>query len=84
MNGSVAAGINRIINERGYVQRTIAMKSGFSEQQFSDMICGRKVIRADYLIPIARAMHVSIQDIYDAGEGQGGVSNGEGQVDGDA
>lgn len=67
MSGSVAAGIDRLIRENGYIQKAIAEKSGFTDQQFSDMICGRKVIRADYLVPIAKAMRVSIQDIYDAG-----------------
>lgn len=67
MSGSVAEGINKIMEENGYIQRIIAQKSGFTEQQFSDMLCGRKVIRADYLVPIAKAMRVTIQDIYDAG-----------------
>lgn len=67
MSGSVAAGIDKIIQDRGYIQKVIAEKAGFTDQQFSDMLCGRKVIRADYLIPIAKAMRVSIQEIYDAG-----------------
>ena len=67
MTGSVAYGIESIMEENGFVQRVIAEKSGFTEQQFSDMLRGRKVIRADYLVPIAKAMRVSIQDIYDAG-----------------
>ena len=67
MSGSVAAGIEKLIKEHGLIQRNIAAKAGFTEQQFSDMLCGRKVIRADYLVPIAQAMRVSIQDIYDAG-----------------
>lgn len=67
MTGSVAIGIEKIMKENGYVQKIVAEKSGFSEQQFSDMLCGRKIIRADFLVPIAKAMRVNIQDIYDAG-----------------
>lgn len=67
MTGSVAVGIDTIIREKGFIQSHIAKKSGFTDQQFCDMLKGRKVIRADYLVPIARAMGVSIQDIYNAG-----------------
>jgi len=69
MTGSVAAGIEKIIQEKGFVQGSIAAKSGFSNQQFCDMLKGRKIIRADYLVPIAKAMGVSVQDIFDAGKG---------------
>ena len=31
------------------------------------MLKGRKIIRADYLVPIAKALGVSVQEIYDAG-----------------
>ena len=67
MGGSVAAGIESIIREKGFIQGVIAKKAGFSDQQFSDMLKGRKVIRADYMVPIAKAMGVSVQEIYDAG-----------------
>ena len=74
MSGSVAAGIDKIMKDNGYIQKVIAQKAGFTDQQFSDMLCGRKVIRADYLVPIAKAMRVSVQDIYDAGMNKEAVS----------
>lgn len=67
MTGSVAFGIQSIIRQKGYIQGAIAEKAGFSDQQFSDMLYGRKVIRADFLVPIAKAMDVTIQEIYDEG-----------------
>lgn len=67
MTGSVAAGIERIIQDKGYIQGAIASKAGFTDQQFCDMLKGRKIIRADYLVPIAKALGVSVQEIYDAG-----------------
>lgn len=67
MAGSVAAGIEAIIREKGFIQGVVAAKAGFSDQQFCDMLKGRKVIRADYMVPIAKAMGVTVQDIYDAG-----------------
>lgn len=67
MSGSVAKGIERIIKDKGFIMSAIAQKSGFSAQQFSDMLNGRKIIRADYVTPIAKAMGVSVQEIFDAG-----------------
>ena len=67
MSGCVATGIAKILNEKGMTQRAVASRAGFTDQQFSDMLCGRKVIRAEYLPSIAKAMRVSIQEIFDAG-----------------
>lgn len=71
MNGSVAAGIRNIIQDKAYMQSEIARRAGFSTQQFNDMLHDRKIIRADYMIPIAKALSVSVQDIYDAGRMEG-------------
>lgn len=67
MTGSVATGIQNIIRERALMQSEIAKRAGFSTQQFNDMLHGRKVIRADYMVPISKALGVGVQDIYDAG-----------------
>ena len=67
MTGSVANGIRTIIEEKAYIQNAIAKRSGFSTQQFNDMLHDRKVIRADYVPNIAKAWGVSGQEIYDAG-----------------
>lgn len=68
MNGSVAVGIKNIIQNRAYMQSEIAKRAGFSSQQFNDMLHERKIIRADYMVPIANALGVSVQEIYDAGQ----------------
>jgi len=67
VSGSVAVGIKNIIQDRAYMQSEIARRAGFSSQQFNDMLHERKIIRADYMPPIARALGVSVQEIYDAG-----------------
>ena len=67
MSGSVAVGIKNIIQDRAYMQSEIAKRAGFSSQQFNDMLHERKIIRADYMVPIANALGVSVQEIYDAG-----------------
>lgn len=68
MRGSVAGGIQKIIKEKGLMQKYVAEKSGFTVQQISDMINGRKLILAEHLPKIANALGVSVMDIYIAGE----------------
>ena len=63
----IASGIKSILSERGFKQRCIAERAGYSEQQFSDMLNDRKTIKATDIMPIARALGGSVQDIYDAG-----------------
>lgn len=56
--------INVIIAKKGFLQKTIAIKAGFTEQQFSDMLNGRKVIRAEYIPVIAKALGVTPNDLF--------------------
>lgn len=67
MSNMVANGISRTIRKRGLRQRFVAEKAGFTEQQLSDMIKGRKTIKAEYLPAIATAIGVEISEIYAAG-----------------
>lgn len=63
----VAAGIKHLLIEKGLIQKAVASRAGFTPQQFSDMLNDRKTIKATDIIPISRAMGVSVQEIYDAG-----------------
>ena len=63
----IAAGIQHIMNERGLIQRAVAQRAGYTQQQFSDMMNDRKTIKATDIVPISRALGVSIQEVYDAG-----------------
>lgn len=63
----IASGIQHIMNERGLIQRAVAERAGYTRQQFSDMMNGRKTIKATDVVPIARALGVTIQEVYDAG-----------------
>lgn len=67
----VAQGIRILITEKGMIQKVVAQRAGFTQQQFNDMLNNRKVIRAIDLVPISSALGVEVQDIYDAGRGQG-------------
>ena len=56
--------INTLIAQKGLMQKAVALKAGFSEQQFSDMLNGRKVIRAEYIPLIAKALEVTPNDLF--------------------
>ena len=60
----VVTGIRLAMVARGMTQKSVAERSGFTEQQFSDMLNGRKVIRAEHLPPIAKALNVDINDLF--------------------
>lgn len=63
----IAMGIRNLINERGMIQRVVAERAGYTSQQFSDMLNDRKTIKAIDIVPISKALGVSVQEVYDAG-----------------
>lgn len=63
----IAAGITLLLSKSGLRQKYVADKAGYTQQQFSDMLHGRKTIKAADILPISRALGVTVQDIYDAG-----------------
>ncbi len=60
----VQQNIVRIIREKGYLKKGVAERAGFSEQQFSDMINGRKVIRAEMIPAITKALQVEPTELF--------------------
>lgn len=60
----IANNVGSIIESKGLYQRFVAEKAGFTQQQFSDMLNGRKVIRAEYIPRIADALGVNIGDLF--------------------
>lgn len=67
MESNVAIGIKRIMTEKGLLQKAVAARAGFSEQQLCDMLNDRKIIRADYLPAISKSLGVGIPEIYEKG-----------------
>ncbi len=59
----VAVGIRKKIVEKRLHQKTVASLAGFTEQQFSDMLNGRKIIKAYDLFRIADALGVEAADL---------------------
>lgn len=60
----IANNVGRIIENKGLYQRFVAERAGFTQQQFCDMLNGRKVIRAEYIPRIADALGVNISDLF--------------------
>lgn len=60
--------VMRIINERELKQKAVAEKAGYSKQQFSDMMNGRKIIKPCDALAIANALEVTMNDLYAAGK----------------
>lgn len=60
--------IVRIIEEKGLVKKGVAKRAGMTQQALSDIIAGRKVIRADMVPPIAKALNVGIAELFEDDE----------------
>ena len=61
---SIARNIEMVIAEKGLLKKCVAKKAGFSENSFSDMLHGRKIIKADYIPRIANALDVEPNDLF--------------------
>ena len=59
----VAIGIRKKMAEKRLRQKSVASLAGFTEQQFSDMLNGRKIIKACDLFQIADALGVEAADL---------------------
>lgn len=64
----VAVGIKKTIVAHGLVQKTVAKRAGFTEQQFSDMLNDRRIIKACDMMAIADAIGVEVAELYEAGQ----------------
>ena len=56
--------LKTLIRNKGLKQCSVAEKAGFNENQFSQMLNGRRQISADELEIICNAMGVSPNDVY--------------------
>lgn len=60
----VQGNLDRIINEKGLVKKGVAKRAGISAQMLSDILAGRKVIRADMIPALASAIDVPIPELF--------------------
>lgn len=60
--------IKTIIRNQKLKQYAVAEKAGFNEQDFSNMLNGRKLLKAEYIGRIALALNVTPNDIFGYGK----------------
>ena len=71
-NAPLSRGIQILIAEKGFKNLHIAKKAGFTSQELSDMLNGRRLIKACDILKLAHALEVNADDIYKAGIKKGG------------
>lgn len=64
MNSIVANNAKKIINDRCLKQCAVAERAGYSRQQFSDMLNGRKVMRDVDIARIADVLDVDANTLF--------------------
>ena len=65
----VQGNLVRIIEEKGLVKKGVAKRAGITAQNLSDILNGRKVIRADMIPALAKAVDVTIPELFDDTKG---------------
>lgn len=68
MNSIVAPNVKEIIREKCLKQSAVAKKAGYSNQQFSAMMNGRKIIKDTDILRIAIALDVDANELFKKGE----------------
>lgn len=63
-NATVPKNLNRIIKERGLKQNAVAQWAGFTSQQFTDMLNGRKLIKPCDAAALANALDINVGDLF--------------------
>ena len=66
MNATVPIAVNRIITERGLKQTAVAKMAGMSDQTLSDMLNGRRLIKAKDVLALAHALDVTPNDLFES------------------
>lgn len=64
MNEVVAKNLRSAIAKSGMKQKVVAERSGFTDQMMTDMLNGRKTIKADFIPKICQVLHVTPNELY--------------------
>lgn len=60
----VAENVRKIIDNRGLKQKAVAEKAGYTDQQFSNLLCGRKKIETSDIMKLCKVLEVMPNDLY--------------------
>ena len=69
----VQTNLRRIIVEKDLKKKAVATRAGITQQAFSDILAGRKVIRADMIPALAGACGVEIPELFKEDQGARGA-----------
>lgn len=61
---NVAEYTRKIMNDKGLKQKSVAEKAGYSQQQFSNLLTGRKLFGANDVLRIAMALKVTPNELF--------------------
>lgn len=64
LNANVPENIKRIITEKGLKRCVVAKKAGCTSQMFSDILAGRRLIKASEIAGIAKTLDVTPNDLF--------------------
>ena len=64
MECNVRENLRRIIESRGMKKKTIAQRAGYTGQQLSDILHGRKSLRAEDIAALCTAMDVTPNELF--------------------
>ncbi len=60
--------IRIVLKESGIKHKVVAERAGLTPQMFSDMLNGRKIITAEHVLEIAKALNVDVNVLYGTGQ----------------
>ena len=63
-NVTLPSNIVKVINQKGLKQKAVAERAGYTAQQFTDMLKGRKIIKPCDVLAIADALGVTANDLF--------------------
>ena len=67
-NAPLPTGLKILIATKGLKNIYVAEKAGYTTQELSDMLNGRRLIKACDIPKLAKALGVRVDEIYEAGE----------------
>lgn len=67
-NAPLPTGLKILIATKGLKNIYVAEKAGYTTQELSDMLNGRRLIKACDIPKLAMALGVRVDEIYEAGE----------------
>ena len=59
----IIGNIRSLIKKRGLKQTFVAEQAGMTDQQLTDILRGRKLLRVEHLTPLAQVLGVSVEDL---------------------